>query len=650
MKEAKEVPIKLDIAKTTSRLFTPSLRLFKALPIERREKRHTKASELLTKVTISAGFVFSSDVLDNYSEGELVVLLDQIEQEIGLSPQAMNASFHKSWAKVRDTPMFQLVMEQAVHYLTTYGFEAMGIYNSESVYIPNEKLNIPELKDGIRLAVINGYTMAELKEKLLALLESGIALKEQTVTDCIEIALASGFTEKELALIRNKEVKLVLYEKLGIVPENPIEFLRFVVFKTTKKPLLIVNAATIKTIKESKEPIAYHFAKYDTEYGYKRLAEIFLRFKPLFLAFKTQTAVKPVINKIRKLAVKYHKPMHQDYLNSVTSKLANGESLPTRELMGELEHVSVFRKIRLAYALHYRLTGSKSILYKIRNGKSYATAFEFNDLDKVRNAENAYLTVLTSIVNDIKPNVKGKKFFIPSGVNYALPATQKQFTGNLPSGTYISIPKEIVAGIHWDNVGSNRIDLDLSVRSVKDGKIGWDARYRTESVLFSGDMTDASGGAAELFYIATKGDTMLMSVNYYNYSKEVPVPFKIMVGKSPRDTFHRNCMVDPNNVVCIAKTKITERQMILGLIVTTENECRFYFSESALGNTITEGGRPYTDQAREYLINFVTKSISLNTVLEMAGAEIVTEKIKDSIDLSPETLEVPTIINLLHSK
>ena len=47
-------------------------------------------------------------------------------------------------------------------------------------------------------------------------------------------------------------------------------------------------------------------------------------------------------------------------------------------------------------------------------------------------------------------------------INYTLPATEKQFIGYFPSGTSISIPKEMIFGIHWENVNTHRIDLDLS--------------------------------------------------------------------------------------------------------------------------------------------------------------------------------------------
>jgi len=648
VKEAQEVPNKNSIAKTTSRLFTPTLRLFKALPVINSNRIDKKASDRLQRATIQHGFIFAPVVLSNYTEAELLALVDTVANEVGLSAEQMNASFHKSWAKVRDAPIMQLIVEQLVHYFTTYGFEALGIYSEDSVYIPNEKLQIPDLKDGINVAVIHGYTLVQLKEKLLQMLNSGLALKEQTLEDVVVIGTACGIAENELAQIKNKEVRTMLYTKLDIMPEMPVEFLRLIVYETTGKTLLIVNKDTIEAIKKSDLPIAYYFAKYDSIYGFKRLAEIFLRFKPLFLALKNKKAMKPVINRIRKLADKYHVPMHPDLLNNVTAILARGESIEKYgSLQDALDNASTFRKIRLLYALNYRLAGPTSIMHKIRNGKAYSKPFTF-PFEHIHAVEDAYRLVLQSIVADVRNNVNGKKIYIPNGIKYALPATQKQFTGNLPSGSSITTTGDMVAGVYWENVRGQRIDLDLSAMSIADGKVGWDAKYRSNGILFSGDLTNATNGASELLRVsAGQDDIIVIMINYFNYNESIPVPFKTMTGKAEISGFNSYCLVDPNKVLCIAKSEIKTKQKMLGLLVVTQTSCTFYFSETGIGNRITASGRNYLDWARNYIVKYVINAPSLNQVLEMAGAELVGEKGNDVMDLSPEAIEVDTIVNLL---
>jgi len=651
---------------------TSILRLFKALPIKTKRKKTNK--DLLMK-TIKKGFIFSPEVI--YTYPNYIKLIEMVEKLFGITAEKLNSSFHKSWVKVKNADIEQLVVEQIAHYLTTYGkeqpkeyliekevqwgvnhlaekilelkdFESNKIQDENYIYIPKEKLDIPELDiDGIKLVVIKGYTKKELKEKLLKLLGLGIALGEDTIKDVLNVATFVELNEKDLENIKNKEVRVTLYDNLNLLPESPIEFLRFVIYKATDKTLLIKSSVLIKEIKEHKNTgITKLFTEYKQKYGLEKLAEIFYRFKPLFLAFRINKTSKKTINKIRRLAVKYHKPLPEDYLNNITSKLKKGEKVGSNKLKEELDKVNVFRKIRLAYALKFRTKDVKSILYKIRNGKGYATSFDFI---KKAGAKRILDIVLDSIVKDISKNVKNKKIYIPEHITYSLPATEKQFTGNFPSGTFVSIPKDMIVGISWANVNGDMIDLDLSMISPTTGKIGWDVGYRTKSknILFSGDITNAPNGATELFYIQRQTKkALILLVNYYNFNEDIEVPFKIIVAKEKTDDFKENYMVNPNNVMSVAESKINQREKILGLLVTTSDECRFYFTETYIGKSITSTGSDFVEHSRKYLFDFYENTIRLEDVLIKAGAKIV-DKDKADIDLSPENLEKDTILNLL---
>lgn len=627
-----------------------TVRLFKAVEVKTKERENP--SETLLEETIKRGFVFSPEVICCYSRGELNQLIVTVEKECGLTAEKMNSSFHKSWGKVKDASIFQLVLEQLVHYFTTYGFESLGIYDKDSVYIPNEKLEIPELTEGIKLIVINGYTKDELKGKLLALLQSGIALAEDTLKDVVDLATYLGFGEEEISKVRNKEAKVMLYDYMDLVPKNPVEFLRYTIYKSTNKTLLIKNDATIEEIKTKDNfNVLKEFEKYGDTYGWEGLAEIFHRFKPIFLAFRTNKGMKVITNRIRKLAERYHKPMPSDYLNEITCRIKKGELEDRGKLENELSKVTIFRKIRLAYALKFRTQRVGSILYKIRNGKGYATSFEFREQFM---ANEIYSIVAASIVADLEAKVKDKKVYIPDYMTYALPATEKQFTGDFPSGSYISIPKNMIFGIHWENVGSHRIDLDLSLIDAE-GKFGWDASYRSEDrdVLFSGDVTDAPepNGASEFFYVARQAmNSYLLLVNYYNYDSEVEVPFKIIVAKERVENLSENYMVNPNHVLSIAKTKINQKQKVLGLLVTTMEECRFYFTETYLGRSISSSESEFAEHSRQFLFAFYQNTIDLGDMLEMAGAEMVDNVEESDIDLSPEELEKDKIIRILSGK
>lgn len=623
------------------------IRLFGAVPIKNKGVKNEVNKELL-KETVRRGFVFSPEVVLNYSEKELIKYIEIIEEEIGLTPEKLNQTFHKSWGKIKDASMVQLISEQIIHYITTYGFEELGIYDKDSVYIPNEKLEIPEITEDIKLVVIKGYTKDELKKKILDMCYSGMAFSSDTIDDIVSVSGFVNLNNDEIEKIKNREVKLRLYIDLQILPKSPVEFLRYVIYQITNKSLLIKNEGTINEIKcKVYQDISLHFKKYDEDYGLNKLSEIFYRYKPLFLAMKQAEDMKPIINKLRRLAKTNHKPMPEDYLNTITCRLKKGEIINTIKIEEELNKVNIFRKIRLACALQYRTNPQKSVLYKIRNGKSFAKSFSFH---MQTGAFEVLSIVLKSITKDISKNVKGKKIYIPDNIKYSLPATEKQFTGNYPSGTYISAPKDMLIGIHWEDIEFHRVDLDLSLIGV--GKIGWDVCYSNSdrTILFSGDLTDAPKpkGATEYMYVEKQEPSShLVMVNYYNNHKDVQVPFKIIIGEEMVNNLNKDYVIDPNNVLSVVKTKMdkNEIQKVLGLLIVNSEECRFYFSESYLGKSSTSSNKFYVENAKEYLYNFYSNMICLNEILEKAGAKLVDTKEDCDIDLSE--LEKDTILNLL---
>ena len=145
-----------------------------------------------------------------------------------------------------------------------------------------------------------------------------------------------------------------------------------------------------------------------------------------------------------------------------------------------------------------------------------------------------------------------------------------------------------------------------------------------------------------------------MLVNYYNYDEDVEVPFKIIVAREQRGNFllegNQNYIVNPSDALSIVKTKINQKQMILGLLVTTEDECRFHFAETSIGRSITSSDTEFMEHSRQYLSAFYQNMIDLGSVLEKAGAVMVDSREECDIDLSPETLEKDKIIQILTDK
>lgn len=625
---------------------TATLRLFNAIQVDTRQDGPISPS--LLERTVRNGYLLDPAIRPD--EG----LLDTIERVVGISGEKANAAFHKSWTVVQSSPMEQLVMHQIVHYLTTYGFETLGLYQQDTVYIPCETLALPQITEDMPLVVIKALDAQQVLERIIGLGSSGIALAPETLDDVMTIVRANAYESGFVQRITNRELKALLSDLYHLVPSDPVEFLRYLIGKLTGESLLIKNAALIQKIKAADGLLLDSLL----ENAPDDLGSIFLRFKPLFLALKSISGNKTFFNRLRKQAVHLHRPLPPDYLNSVTAQIKRGE-LDLDVLARRVRQASIFRRVHLAYALQFRqapaakrfaFAGGDSIVYRVRNGRGWVTAFQWAaDWEETR--QQAFEIVLSAIVEEVRKNVAGKTIYIPAHVHYALPATEKQFTGHLPTGSSVSVPHDLIVGIHWTNT-AQRVDLDLSVVGAF-GKIGWDAAYRSQDkrILFSGDVTDAPPpqGASELFYLqAGIEEAALLMANYFNFQKGDQVECRLIAAQEEPKSFDKNYMVDVNNIVATANIHITKRQNILGLIAHVEGENRVYFANVSVGNTITSGYSEQSTRAVNYLVKSLAGAPDLGEVLRLAGAHVV-DRVPDGeyLDLSPEALDKGAIIGLI---
>ena len=580
----------------------------------------------------------------------------------GLSGAKANSAFHKSWQIVRDSSMEVLVAQQILHYFTTYGYQALGIYSDDTIYIPAEKLDIPaimawSLKDTFALTVIKAMTESQIADAVLDLGASGIALSQETLDDIMIVIEAIELPPIHFVLdrITNRELLTRLYDHFNIAPTKPEEWLRYIVAKITGETLLIKNSALIEKLRAANSGVLDLLLLNAP----KDLASIFYRYKVLFLAMKQASINKNFFNRLRKAAPAQHQPLPVDYLNTVTEQIKKG-TLNLIALNGVLEKATIWRKVRLAYALSHRLQAGDSIVYKVRNGRGWITDFDWPQ-KAIPLTKKALKMTVKSIASSLESNVSDKVIYIPDNIRYALPATEKQFTGNFPTGTYVVVPKDMIVGIHWLNNepegilrwGYGTVDLDLSATSIE-GKIGWDSKYRNEAqtVLFSGDITSAPkpDGASELFHFSADiVQPHMISVNYYNRPDDGETDCKLFVATAARDLIERNLMVDQNRIIATANIRITQKQTVLGLVVNVGTENRFYFSNVAIGNSITMQTNEQVHKARRFLLHSMVGSLSFAKILKIAGALVVNEVPEEGeyIDLSPEKLTKSTIIDLL---
>ncbi len=524
-----------------------------------------------------------------------------------LSGARLNMTFHKSWKKIAESTRYELLCDQIRHYISTYGSNFQ-----DEIYIPDEVLEVPDVK--LKYRLVQAYTEEELTEKCLDLLKSGIALKEETVDDLITVLvdeLQYTFTGDEG--IRNKEAVVKLADLYGIFPKDPAQFFRYIVYKSTGETLLIKNEQAIEMIKDS----SYNPVPQFNKFGLEKLAEIFNRFKPLFLAFKKRCP--KTINKISKLSKKHHVPLVENPLNKVTS-------VPlTQKEVHWLDNATPFALFKAISACYSRKNGQTNFTYRIRNGKSWTTKNEKG----VAKAVRANYKFLMDYIKG-RFDMTGIKVYLPKDVKYALPTSEKMFVGNIPTGTKFYGDK-LAVGIYWENAwGAN--DLDLSGCNIS-GKVGWNSDYNQRgSLMYSGDITNAPKGAVEYLY-ARDGlpGTTLVHNNVYSGDKNCK--FKIIIGRG--DGINKKYMMNPDNLFAEIMCESVQEQSVLGMLAEDKDKQVFVLLNFGAGQLRVSNKCDLTDISRASIEEQWLKSITFDKLIKELGATIVRSK-KDadySLDL-----------------
>lgn len=153
-----------------------------------------------------------------------------------------NATFYKEWEDITSKTRFELLVDQILHYATTYGTDfALGngyVPNDDPVVIPYEHFK-----------VITPATKEEIFERCMDMLKSGIALKSDTINVLVEYFKDYGFVDKvNLDEVKNKEAQAVLSDMLGKLPSDEFGMLRCIVYKYTGSAMLIKDKKTLYTI------------------------------------------------------------------------------------------------------------------------------------------------------------------------------------------------------------------------------------------------------------------------------------------------------------------------------------------------------------------------------------------------------------------
>jgi hypothetical protein len=567
----------------------------------------------------------------------------RVKEYLDTLPNNYNTTFYKSFDVVRNSTRIELLIDQLMHYASTYGTD----YQSEP-YIPNID---PDLVNFTDCKVISPISQDEICEKINDSFKSGIALATDTIKmmlDLIDNVLGDMY-EFDCSKWKNKEA-IVLYKiRKEWSPDNNEEFIRMMVYICTNDTLIIKNNEVINTIKQNVvlDPdciinMTKLFENYDMEF----LSQDFNRYKELFLALRKRMYFKKIINKLSKLSKKHHKPMNMPIGNVFLTKEWLNDTTKTEKgihwLTNKLSDTSIFQKERWLQAIRKRLhNGASYTCYNIRNGKSYFT-INNNDFSNQEEILNTYKNLIyISMINQIKEKVKGKNVIIPHGIEFVVPTSGKNFINHIPLNSYMNIHNQenAVIGITWKGK-DGADDLDLAYLNIDGDKIGWNGSFADDKgMVFSGDMTSADPEASEMFYCPNGIKDGVFSVN--NYSGNPKSDYHFFIAKDHTD--HKNKCIDPNNILFQTKfvTGSNGEEQSLGIFVNNT----FYFT-----NRITGRGRVSTASNVSQMIignqEFASKfSTNLEGLLIDAGANTVFSSNSPSIDLT--TNDKTVLIELL---
>ena len=585
-----------------------------------KENGAEKNFERVNKAAMKCGYIVHPDCCTKDVENWI--------KEQSFNP---NATFYKCWQDITSKNRWELALDQLMHYASTYGTEfAMG-----NGYVPNEDpVEIP-YKD---FKVIMPATKEEIFDECMGMLKSGIALKTDTINVLVEFITENGFISKvNLDEVSNKEAQAVLSEKLGILPSDPFGMLRCIIYRYTGASMLIKSTATIYTIK-GKNGFGGN-GSFDlstlSDKQMKSLASIFYRYKPLFLAMKNGKNNK-AINKIRKYAKVYHKPLKKGFWEvclTTDCQIESEKSLTTAA--AEVGNLNNFRKIQLMQSIKERLIGKDQTgkMFIIRNGKMFIRE-DYKTPCDVQYLVSLYNVLEGSLIDSIKSKACAVK--LPKGIELSCPTSEKNFIGNYPFGSYVKMNGDHnVFGIYWRNEWAgkhvNHCDLDLWYTDKVGNRYGWCSNYTDgKTIIFSGDMTNADPEATELFYLGHDCTDGNVGVNVFSAScshgeRSDNIKLKVFVANEDvvnglnnrkRDKAY---MCDPNNIVAEAELTFENGAGLKKIGCIHNNKLVLMDLGAGNGRVSTSKGAEIINQQ---MSNKVESYVDLKPILEKAGFTI----------------------------
>lgn len=633
-----------------------AVRLFKAIPREMVMKPGCGAN---WKECFEQGFLVINDhgdIMSDISNDAYRI----IHAVFGKNAVQFNNTFYQDFRTVRDMTNLERVLDQIMHYMSTYGREMVGL--EARPYIPVRDFDFEGIP-GMNISVDQILVIQMVDDKVLGdmvdhMVKTVKAPNAMMRTGFQYLWPYMSVTDKD---IQSFELKCVYYDESGRVPSQNIDFLRYMVYKTTGRPMLIKDRTTIEIIKRTTPD--YKLIGLWQECDINSMAEIFYRYKPLFLAFKhmgtvsrwdgrERTQANPnmarVINRIRRAAVEHHKPLNEASIQNMIQMYLQNKSVA--HLVAKASNRDL---VKIINSLLNSLEVDQPRVFNIRNGKAYVADGVTKLPKELRKRSEMMTYIYHQLVARMGDKYENVVFVMPEHIEYTVPTSEKQMVYTYPWGTRIQVPGEggYTMGMHWFDQHGQRVDLDLHMNGLNGAHIGWNAGYYNSEATYSGDMTGAPlpNGAAEAIEFCTRDNDYNMTIN--KFSGPDNVDFKLFVSKGHvgsigyKFTYHPEDDLIPT--IPMQFMGLDGNAMNVGII----HKGDFYF----YGGRISSGIVPAQNynQFIQGVSAKITSMLLMKEFLEDCGATVMTQAPDSAmnqegeemavIDLSPEAL-IPTTL------
>ena len=487
-----------------------------------------------------------------------------------------NSTFYKRISDITEKSQWELFLNAIAHYASTYGTNFQG-----EVYCPNgEPINIPYNT----YLVIKPVTEKEMFDLCVNCVTAGAALAKVTLDSVVGYIIDQVHTNRwplDLDAVSNRDALCMISDGCGLFPVRGENIIRILYYKVFGNPMPIQGHMQMNMLYGHKTRSGFQTAPTAnvsnvdltglTEDQMKELARVFLRYKKFILGLKKNKKNAPVINRLRRMAVHYHKPMVKGFWENLTN-------LPWDEVQARLpqelekldNNFKITRLIQMLTQRKLQNIAKTTRMFVVRNGKVWT------DRNTLAPYNERWDEVVVALVNKLVANMKAKRESMgqnitvrfPKHLSLACPVSEKKYLGNVPFGsTYDLADKNNYFGVYWRNEWGTR-DFDLHFLNDNGDHLGWNAGYYNEnqSLVFSGDMTYADPEATEMFF--AKGSTKLpdgnLHLNRFNGAENSK--FRLFFGQDNITNLTKNYMVDPNSILFAEMGVSTSKEQFIGRI------------------------------------------------------------------------------------